>query len=101
MDEQDREEGMDCVLWFSPFLASRAGLTSHARVQARKGDIDINELTLPTQLESERAYAEFQQHWDDACKAGNPKLARVLWKAFGKVNAAVFHIYCSSSGTTW
>jgi hypothetical protein len=54
-------------------------------LQARKGDLDIGELTLPTQLESERAYAEFQQNWDDACKAGNPKLLRVLWKTFGKV----------------
>lgn len=57
-------------------------------MQARKGDIDINELTLPVQLESERAYAEFQANWDDACKAGNPKLLRVLWKTFGKVRAA-------------
>lgn len=56
-------------------------------MQARQGAIDINELTLPVQLESERAYAEFQSKWDEACKAGNPKLLRVLWKTFGKVRA--------------
>ena len=60
--------------------------------QARKGDIDINELTLPVELESERAYAEFQQNWDDACKAGKPKLQRVLWKTFGKVTTAAARI---------
>jgi hypothetical protein len=66
-------------------------------VQARKGDVDINELTLPTQLESERAYAEFQQNWDDACKAGNPKLIRVLWKTFGKASVVVGQ--CMQFGT--
>eukprot|EP00879_Flechtneria_rotunda_P019503 GHRR01020484.1.p1 GENE.GHRR01020484.1~~GHRR01020484.1.p1 ORF type:complete len:134 (-),score=14.28 GHRR01020484.1:47-448(-) len=52
--------------------------------KAKRGDVDVHELPLPTDQTAEVAYGAFQASWDDAVKSGQPSLRKVLWRTFGK-----------------
>jgi ATP-binding cassette subfamily C (CFTR/MRP) protein 1 len=51
---------------------------------ARTGDVDLEELPLPTQQTADVAYEAFQTNWDASVKTGKPNLRKVLWQTFGR-----------------
>uniref|UniRef100_A0A383WNY2 Uncharacterized protein n=1 Tax=Tetradesmus obliquus TaxID=3088 RepID=A0A383WNY2_TETOB len=52
--------------------------------KARKGDVDVHDLPLPTEQTADVAYDQFVVNWDASVKAGQPNLRKVLWSTFGK-----------------
>lgn len=52
--------------------------------KARRGEVDVHQLPLPSQQTADVAYESFQRNWDASIKAGQPNLRKVLWRTFGK-----------------
>lgn len=52
--------------------------------KARSNDVDVHELPLPTEQTADVSFEAFTKNWDDAVKAGNPSLRKVIWKTYGK-----------------
>lgn len=46
--------------------------------RARTNDVDVHELPLPTDQTAEVSYDAFSKNWDQAVKAGNPNLRKVI-----------------------
>eukprot|EP00878_Enallax_costatus_P000230 GHUV01000294.1.p1 GENE.GHUV01000294.1~~GHUV01000294.1.p1 ORF type:complete len:1290 (+),score=442.33 GHUV01000294.1:122-3991(+) len=52
--------------------------------KARRGEVDVHELPLPSVQTADVAYESFARSWDAAVKTGRPNLRKVLWNTFGK-----------------
>lgn len=44
---------------------------------ARRGEVDVSDLPLPSEQQAEPAFQEFDRNWDEAVAAGDPKLMKV------------------------
>lgn len=72
---------------------------SHRRIvpAARRGEVEVSDLPLPSNQQAEPAFAEFDKNWDEAVARGEPKLMKV--RDFGAnpkaARAALLHsLYC-------
>lgn len=66
------------------FNKLRFGWMNSVVKKARQGDVDLDELPLPTPQTADAAYQEFVTNWEAALKSGKPNLRNVLWRTFGK-----------------
>jgi hypothetical protein len=66
----------------------------HRRIvpAARRGEVEVADLPLPSNQQAEPAFAEFDKNWDEAVASGEPKLMKV--RAFAAkptgAHAAIF-----------
>jgi hypothetical protein len=44
---------------------------------ARRGEVEVSDLPLPSNQQAEPAFQEFDKNWDEAVAAGEPKLMKV------------------------
>jgi hypothetical protein len=44
---------------------------------ARRGEVEVSDLPLPSNQQAEPAFEEFDKNWNEAVAAGNPKLMKV------------------------
>lgn len=58
-------------------LTIDVGLLHRVVPAARRGEVEVSDLPLPSNQQAEPAFEELDKNWNEAVAAGNPKLMKV------------------------